>query len=748
MASFLKNLILLSLAFALSNKASAQQLWQSITADVNIEGEQKIHPIAYSVFKLDDEAFKNIQLSITEGYNTNATTIYLPTPTGELELYKIFEERILPKALNEKYPLIKTYTAINAAHSNIVAKLDYTLFGFHAMVSNGVNTYYIDPYSNINTGYYKTYYKSDNRKALTDRMICNQMDEAIIDGGIELSGSLPPLSGMPSAKVNGAMRKNYTLALACTGEYAVAVAGPTPTKASVLSAMVTSVNRVSGIYELEYAVHFNLIPNNDTLIFLDGTTDPYTNNSGGTMLGQNNATIDSIIGDANYDFGHVFSTGGGGIASLSSICNVNTKASGVTGLPNPVGDNFDVDYVAHEIGHQFGGSHTFDATSGSCGGGNRSQNNAYEVGSGTTIQAYAGICDYNNVQLHSDAYFSIRSMNQMGTFITTGGGAACADTINYGNTPPVLPYMADTFYIPYLTYFELSAKATDVNNDTLTYCWEQYNRNNQGINWDAPTRLNPIFRTFTPTTNNQRIFPVIDSCINNVYKYKGERSPDTARSMRFKLAVRDVHNGYGAFSYDEDSVVVKVIQGPELFRVTSQNTLGLELLGGNKYPITWNVAGSDTGNVNATHVNIYLSTDGGYTYPIVLATNVPNDGLDTVLMPKLNVANARVKVKGHNNIFFDLNDTPFKITIFSTDVTNASLSQVRVYPNPAQQELSIDNISENTNIKLINIMGQVMYSASISKPTNINLSGFAKGLYTILLSTPNGQMQSLKLIHN
>jgi hypothetical protein len=733
-----KNLIAIFLLF-ISFPIHSQTMWISSNSEAHIQGQRKIIPVHYNIFQLNDLEFKILQTKIN---NTTYQNILLPNPDGELELFKIKEEPILPNSLNEKYPNIKTYTAINIAKPQIVAKLDYTEFGFHAMISNGEKTYYVDPYSNINTGKYIAYYKKDIRKPLNERMQCLQNDENILTGGIDLQNDVPPLTGVN--KVNGTMRKNYDLALACTGEYAWAVGGTVPTKASVLSAMVTSVNRVSGIYELEYAVHLNLIANNDTLVYLDSLTDPYTNDDGGIMLGENNANLSVIIGNANFDIGHVFSTGGGGVASLGSVCG-NNKAQGVTGLPNPVGDGFDVDYVAHEMGHQFGGSHTFDALSGSCNG-NRSSQSAYEVGSGTTIQAYAGICDYNDVQPHSDAYFSIRSLNQMGTFITTGTGKNCPDSIAYGNTAPTFPAILDTFYIPYLTYFELSNTAADAENDPITYCWEQYNRGTQGMDWDAPTILNPIFRSFNPTSNNTRIFPVIDSCINNVYKYLGERSPDTARSMRFKLAVRDVHNGFGCFNYSEDSLVVKVLQGANLFRVTSQNTSGLTLHGGATYPVNWVVAGTDTGLISATNVNIYLSTDSGYTYPITLAANVANDGLQNVILPNINVAKARIKVKGAGNIFFDLNDTPFAIKSVAEGFNNTTMSFIEAYPNPTNNLLQLKNINESISIQIINSVGQNLYSAILKRDGNIDMQSFAKGLYLLHLRNAKNELQIIKVI--
>ncbi len=746
----LRNFILvIGILFTGQMNSIAQNLWQPAYAPIqNIPGEIKIQVSEAYYGKLNFLAFQDLQKSIPAQFTSNAPIISLPNPDGILEYFQVFEQTILPEKLAAKYPNIKTYTAINIANKAIVAKIDYTNFGFHAMVNNGANTYFIDPVTNINSGFYMSYYKKHAIKPLQDRMQCMQQDEqpSIEPNPIDIANELPPITGV-HARENGAIKSTYRLALACTGEYANAVGGATPTKASVLSAMVTSVNRVSGIYELEYATHLNLIEGNDTLIFMDGSTDPYTNNSGGTMLGQNKITIDSIIGIPNYDIGHVFSTGGGGIASLASVCNNNNKARGVTGSSNPVGDPFDVDYVAHEMGHQFGGSHTFDALTSSCSG-NRSSANAYEVGSGTTIQAYAGICGVNNVQPNSDPYFSIQSLNQMSAFITTNGGSNCSVKDTSFNKPPIIPSISKTYNIPYLTYFEMDATASDADNDPISYCWEQFNRTTTGKSWNANFTVNPLFRSFSPTKDNFRIFPDIKQCLKNQYKIIGQRSPDTTRKMTFKLAVRDVHNGYGSFSYTEDSLEVFVHQNPELFRVTSQDNANDTLAGLFEYDVQWQVAGTDTGIINTPLVDIFLSTDSGYTYTIPLATAVPNDGLQKVKMPNIDVAAARIKVKGLENIFFDLNDQAFAIkkTVFPTGIRSEALSHIIVYPNPVLDNIQIQNITATVNVKLLNSFGQLVYSGNISKDAKIDLQNIPSGIYSLHLQLIDGASKTIKII--
>jgi uncharacterized repeat protein (TIGR01451 family) len=425
-----------------------------------------------------------------------------------------------------------------------------------------------------------------------------------------------------------------------------------------LAEIVTAMNRVNGIYERDVAVRMELIANNDLIVYTNGATDPYTNNNGFLMLGENQANIDAVIGTANYDIGHVFSTGGGGVASLGVPCRTGLKARGVTGLPNPIGDPFYVDYVAHEIGHQYGANHTFNGNAGSCAG-NRNGSTAWEPGSGTTIMAYAGICGSQNTQNFSDDHFHTGSIDEIRTYTVLGSGNSCAVITTTGNSPPVVDGGSD-YTIPLDTPFTLTGSATDPESDPLTYNWEQFDVGPAG-DPNNPVGNAPLFRSFSSLATPSRTFPQISDIVNNTQTI-GEILPFYARGMTFRFTVRDNNVAPSAGGVDSDEVEVTVSGNAGPFLVTDPNTPETWSTG-TVETVAWDVAGSDQAPVSCAAVDLHLSTDGGYTYPITLASGVQNDGSEMVLVPTELTTSARVQVSCADNIFFDISDANFTIEV-------------------------------------------------------------------------------------
>jgi hypothetical protein len=448
---------------------------------------------------------------------------------------------------------------------------------------------------------------------------------------------------------HGVYRAQYRLALAATGEYTAFHGG---TKALALAAMTTTINRVNGIFEKDVAVRMVLVANTDLLIYTDGATDPYTNNSGSAMLPQNQTNTDLLIGPANYDVGHVFSTGGGGLATVGSPCDATVKARGVTGRSAPVGDTFDVDFVAHELGHQFGANHSYNGTTTGCS--TRHAATAFEPGSGSTIMGYAGLCGAENLQPNSDPYFHAGSLDEMIAYIH-GEGYECSVDTNLTNSIPTVDAGPDVT-IPAFTPFVLSAIGEDADNDPLVYTWEQIDLGAAAPpNYDDGTR--PIFRSFVGG-DPSRFFPRYADVVANTPVF-GEAIPITSRTLTFRVTVRDNKAGGGGINSDTRTVTTTTAFG--VFGLTAPNT-ALTWAAGSQQTITWDVAGTYLAPISCTNVEIRLSTNGGNTFQTLLVAASPNVGSRSIIVPNLGTTQARVKIACNANLFYDLSAVDFTIT--------------------------------------------------------------------------------------
>jgi len=607
----------------------------------------------FKVATLDSTAIRN-QLANAPAVLTQpaleSSILSIPNPDGTLERFSIFVSSIMEPELAAKFPEIQTYAGQGIDNPASTIQLDMTPQGFHAQVISPSGTYYVDPYSNIPSDFYTVYSKGT----------------AKVDTGFrEFEVDLPGLKGDGSSNGNGVSNggsvqsrsgthlRTYRLAVGATGEYTRFHGG---TVALGQAAIVTAINRVGGIYQTELSIAFRLVANNDRVVYTDPATDGYTNNNGGAMLAENQAKLDSIIGNANYDIGHVFSTGGGGVAILGSVGINNIKAQGVTGLPTPIADAFYVDYVAHEIGHQFGGNHTFNSTAGSCGGA-RNASTAYEPGSGVTIQAYAGICGADDLQPNSDPYFHSASLDEMVRHVDVVIPNVGTRTLT-GNNIPLINAGLD-YTIPARTPFVLTAIGSDSDaTDTLTFDWQQRDLGPAQALTAADNGTSPLFRTWVPTTSPSRTFPRLSDLVNNTIA-KGERLPTTTRQLNFRVVARDNRATGGAF--DDDNTRISVVDTGTPFSVTTPNT-NVSWEGLTFQTIEWNVAGTTANGINAAFVDISVSTDGGLTYPFVAATSAPNNGSAIVRIPNTPTIQARVRVQASSGIFFDISDANFIIT--------------------------------------------------------------------------------------
>ncbi|MCC6743453.1 MAG: hypothetical protein IT175_06295, partial [Acidobacteria bacterium] len=594
----------------------------------------------YSVFALDlgrmDAVLANAPAEFSTLEKRENYQVSLPMPDGTLQRFRVWDSPIMEPALAAEYPDVRTFVAQGVDDPTATARFDRTPLGFHAQIVSAGQTVYVDPYVRGDIQNYISYDKRGLRRD-TARMAC-LVDDAVT--AIEQDGGL--VRGTDDSRVSaysfGGTLRTYRLAQACTGEYATTVCnnnGVAVTVANTMSQITTTINRVTGIYEREFSVRLVLVANNSSIVFTNGSTDPYTNDDPDALLSQNTTRCNSAIGSANFDIGHVFSTGGGGLAGLGVVCG-SRKAEGETGNGDPRGDGFDVDYVAHEMGHQFGGNHTFIGTSGSCSG-NGNSGTAYELGSGSTIQAYAGICGAQDLQPHSDDYFHTVSLNEMSAYMT-GGGACSANTAN-GNSIPTLPALTSYTSVPVSTTFTLTAPvATDSNGDTLTYAWEDYNSG-------SACR----FRPKAPSTNRSRTFGNVANPGPGTIAW--ETLPTSATTKTFRCTVRDNRAGGGSFT--SSSMTVAFVAGA--FSVSAPNT-AVSWAGNSSQTVTWTKGGSVSANVA-----IELSTNGGSTWSTVLASTA-NDGSEAITVPNTPSTTCRIRVRSTTNVYFDDSNVNFTIT--------------------------------------------------------------------------------------
>lgn len=567
-----------------------------------------------------------------------ALQITLPFPDETTKLYRIVENSTLHPELAAKYPMIKTYDAYGATDPGEFAKLDLTAQGFHAMILRpGKSPIFIDPLIRGNTQYYMVYDKKDF--ITSKRFKCGVHSQSQL--------TTQAVGSKPFADFNPCQLKKYRLAMAATAQYTQFQGG---TVNDALSAEATTINRVNGVYEIDMAITMQIIANNNLIIYTDPNDQPYTHGVPRTMIGENQENVNRIIGAANYDIGQVVDSAGSGLATLASVCDDDIKARGVTGRTNPIGDPFDIDYVAHEIGHQFGANHV---QNNDC---ERHADTAVEPGSGSTIMGYAGICP-PNVQNNSDAYFNGISLKEMGDFVSSPSHS-CPVTTDIPSAP-IIENINGGFTIPAQTPFALTALATiNDGNEVLTYTWEQMDNEVSPQPPESNSAGGPNFRSFLPQTNGTRFFPNLNA-LNNGGPFTWEVLPSVSRTMKFRVSVRRNTPGGSCNAYADTTVTTASRAGP--FIVTYPSTEGINWTGLTPQTITWDVANTNVFPVNALFVNVFLSVDGGQSYPYTLLSNTLNNGQAAICTPNLNTTTARIMVQATNGSFFNISSANFSI---------------------------------------------------------------------------------------
>lgn len=713
-------------------QTNAKNFW-SITDNAAVSSIDKVDrnfmPTAYQLYSLDINALKNALVGAPLRGIANSTSLIIsfPTPEGVLENYKVMESPIMHQDLAAAYPMIKTYVAQGIDDPTSYMRFSITQRGLHTMCLSGKRgATYIDPY----TADLSTYIVYDRSTIGEDPLAfeCSTPEPTKLKS---LDGKIENNKAADDQKI-----RTFRLAQTCTAEYGnIFATTPGNEYADILAAMTITINRVNSVYEVDLGITLQFISQQNALMFFGNTNnDPWTWEYNTTT--QN--FLNSTLNDNDYDIGHNFNTSGGGNAGcIGCVCVNGQKGSGMTGRSNPIGDPFDIDYVAHEMGHQFGGYHTMNTCSRSGSG-----QTEVEPCSGSSVMGYAGICSVN-VQSNSDAHFNYVNIRDITQNIKTGNSTCAAITNLTGiNNPPTANAGAN-YTIPKGTAFILEGTATDPEGlASLTYEWSQNDPTRAPTNGSPQSNwtVGPLYRAKMPTTSPNRYMPRIQDVITGNLFPTWEKTPNVGRTMNFAFVVRD--NDINGGQTADDLMQVTVASGAGPFTVTSQGTTGIVWNEGNTETVTWNVSNTTASPVSTANVDIFLSQDGGLTYPITLASGVPNNGSANITVPTGSATNsARIMVRGAGNIFYALNSNNFKVEV-STGINELNSDNISVYPNPTNDILNL-SFNQNTTVEQITIadlQGKVVYYSNTMKKgsTKINISDLANGLYMLTIQTNNG----------
>ncbi|MEO8109114.1 MAG: reprolysin-like metallopeptidase [Ginsengibacter sp.] len=735
----MKKLLLVFLSCTLLNAAMAQQNhWTahtSVSPTITDKAVSRVSfPAQFKLFDLDAPPLRNELLTVAiKNATTHSTIISLPNADGQIEQFEVFEASNFEPDLQAMFPEIRAFSGRGITDKYATLKLSISPQGLQTMVfRTEKENEFIEPYSKDHNVYavFKSQ-RSPNKLPWT----CTTPDEKLSN---EITASMGTQSVLRSTHDLKVMR----LAQSVTAEYSNYFGATSSAQVGlVLAAINATLARCNGVYEKDLAVHLNLIAATTNVIYYNAATDPYSpasTGAGGAWNSQLQTTLTNVIGAANYDIGHLFgaSGGGGNAGCIGCICVNASKGSGFTSPADgiPQGDNFDIDYVVHEMGHQMGANHTFSMS-------NEGTGVNKEVGSGITIMGYAGITS-QDVAPHSIDIFHEASIAQIQANLAS---KTCPVTTVISNSTPVVAALTN-YTIPKSTPFALTGSASDADaGDVLTYCWEQNDNATSaqtGANSvaSATKTPGPNWLSFRPAISSTRYCPQLSTilagglitgplpggdAIANI-----EALSSVARTLNFRLTVRDNAPysssspvSVGQTNFADMVVTVSAASGP--FAVTAPNT-AVTYAGGSTQNITWSVANTTAAPVSCANVKISLSTDGGQTFPTVLAASTPNDGTEALVIPSTPTTTARIKIESVGNIFFDISNTNFTIggTVSCGNPTGLTTSSITTSGATVSWTAVSGAVSYAVDYKLNSSSTWTSFSTA-QTATSANLTGLA-----------------------
>ena len=738
-------LLLVAIIAVSAFTVSAQQLvWSENTADrsgivTDKAVARQSFPKEFKLYSLNIEPLRQQLFSIVGDNKARqpSTVISLPNADGSLEYFEVFEASNFEPELQARFPEIRAYSGQGITDKYATLKLSISPQGIQTMIfRTGIDNEFIEPYSEDHNVY--AVFRTNREKGKLPWACATEDKEFFSLWNTELN---LPFADAPSS--NTGQLKTMRLAQSCNGEYANFFGATSAAQVNlVLAAYNNTLTRANGVYEKDLAVHLNLIPQTTAVIYYDPATDPYTTLS--QWNGQLQATLTANIGEANYDIGHMFgaSGGGGNAGCIGCVCVDGTKGRGITSPADaiPQGDNFDIDYVVHEVGHQMGANHTFSQT-------NEGTGVNKEVGSGITIMGYAGITA-QDVAPHSIDTFHQASIQQIQ--VNLAPKPCPVTTVMTANSTPVVAPVSN-YTIPITTPFALTGSATDAENDPLTYQWEQNDNSTTtgAASVASPTKLTgPNWLTFRPTTSGTRSFPRLSTILGGLAVTPPllggdaganiEALSSVARTLNFRLTVRDNRpyvdrSTIGQTQFTDTVVTVISTAGP--FKITTGNT-ATTVAGGAARTITWDVANTTAAPISVANVKISLSTDGGQTFPTVLAASTANDGSESVLIPNTPSTQARLKVEAIGNVFFDINDAnltigvaggPAEVNAGAVTIVSESCGIPNNLPDPGETLTVSLPISNTGGTATSNLTATLQATGGVSGAVTQNYGAVAAG---------------------
>ncbi|HVI49278.1 MAG TPA: zinc-dependent metalloprotease family protein [Chitinophaga sp.] len=679
----MSKVLLFAAALLCSTVSFAQDYWRPHTDATKITTDKAVSRLAFpATFKLFDLNFtplRNEVFKTAGNASAHSSIISLPNADGQIEQFEIIEASNFEPALQAKFPEIRAFSGKGITDKYATLKLSISPQGIQTMVfRTGKENEFIEPYSADHTVY--TVFKKQPR---TLPWKCSTPEQKM---ATDIGNHIPNVTARSTGDL-----KTMRLAQSVTAEYSNYFGATSASQVSlVLAAVNATLTRCNGVYEKDLAIHLNLITAATNVFYYNPSTDPYSDagsGAGGAWNGELQSTLTSVIGASNYDIGHLFgaSGGGGNAGCIGCICDDNQKGSGFTSPADniPQGDNFDIDYVVHEVGHQLGANHTFSMS-------NEGTGVNVELGSGITIMGYAGITA-QDLAPHSIDIYHAASIAQIQANLSS---KTCPVTtsISGNNATPVVN-AGSNYTIPISTPFALTGSATDANpGDVLTYCWEQNDNASSSQTGSssvasATKASGPNWISFSPTTSPTRYFPKLATILagglvsgplpGGDAGANTEALSSVSRTLKFRLTVRDnapysstAPVKVGQTNFGDMTVTVTNTSGP--FAVTSPNT-AVSWAGNSSQTITWSVANTTASPVSTANVKISISTDGGNTFSTLVAST-PNDGSEVVTIPNTPTTTARIKVEAVGNIFFDISNTNFTITSGSSCASPSGLT--------------------------------------------------------------------------